>query len=260
MTMTLRREVTAERGQESVEEWRIRRDLAAMYRLAAMNQWDDVIYTHISARLPGSEGHFLMNPSHLSFEEISASNLVRVDLEGTLIDASPDISINRAGYVIHSAIHAARPDAHFVVHLHTLDGTAVSCQAEGLLPLNQAALGIIPQLAYHDYEGVAINLDERERLVGDLGDKRLMILRNHGTLATGRTAGEAWLGMYMLERACSFQIRALSAGRDGILLAPLAAQEYLATLVAENEGPEIFGAAWEALLRRVARASPGFDS
>lgn len=260
MTLSLSRRIDTGVPSMPADEWRVRCDLAAMYRLVALNGWDDVIFTHISARVPGHEHHFLMNPLHLTFEEITASALVKVDLEGNLIGAGPEAAINSAGYVIHSAVHAARPDAHYVVHLHTLDGMAVSCQTGGLLPLSQTSIGVTPQLAYHDYEGVAVHIEERARLVADLGDKRLMILRNHGTLAIGRSAGEAWLGMYMLERACSLQIRALSAGRDGVLLAPDAAQAQVARMVEADQGSQIFGTAWEALLRRIGRDSPGFDT
>ncbi len=174
-------------------EWKVRVDLAAFYRLSALYGWDDFIYTHISARVPGPDHHFLINPFGLMFDEITASSLVKVDIDGNIIGEG-EYGINYAGYVIHSAIHAAREDAHFIAHFHSPDGMGVSAHAEGLLPLNQRALAIIPRLSYHDYEGVALNLDERERLVADLGDTRIMLLRNHGTLALGATPGEAWSG------------------------------------------------------------------
>ncbi|HEY5409751.1 MAG TPA: class II aldolase/adducin family protein, partial [Caulobacteraceae bacterium] len=178
------------RGRVSEAEWRTRVDLAALYRLVALEGWDDMIFTHISARVPGPEHHFLINPFGAFFEEVTASSLVKVDLEGNIVMESA-FGINAAGYVIHSAVHAAREDARFVIHVHSDQGVAVSAQAEGLLPLSQHAMAVLPHLAYHDYEGIALHLDERERVVRDLGDKTLKMLRNHGTLATGATAGEA---------------------------------------------------------------------
>src|SRR5438477_972915 len=182
------------------EEWQARVDLAAAYRLVALFGWDDMIYTHISARLPGPEHHFLINPYGLFFDEITASSLVKIDLEGNVLQETPHF-INPAGFTIHSAVHAARDDAHYVMHLHSDQGVAVSAQKEGLLPLSQHALIVLPKLAYHDYEGIALNLDERERLVADLGDKHVMLLRNHGTLSVGQTAADCWTGMFYLERA-----------------------------------------------------------
>src|SRR5271168_3348139 len=171
------------KGKVSAGEWQTRVDLAALYRLVALYGWDDMIYTHISARLPGPEHQFLINPFGMFFGEITASSLVKIDLNGAILQETPYF-INPAGFTIHSAIHAAREDAHFVMHLHSDQGVAVSAQAEGLLPLSQHALIVMPRLAYHDYEGIALNLDERERLVADLGEtKTLMLLRNHGTLA-----------------------------------------------------------------------------
>src|ERR1700712_4864616 len=207
------------KSQVGEEEWKLRVDLAACYRLVALYGWDDMIFTHISARLPGPEHHFLINPYGLFFNEITASSLVKIDLDGNIVRETP-YAINPAGFTIHSAIHAARDDAHYVMHLHTDQGVAVSIHAEGLLPLSQHALVALPQLTYHDYEGIALNLDERERIVADLGDKKLMMLRNHGTLAIGSTAAECWLRMFYLERACKQQVMALSIGRENILLAP----------------------------------------
>src|SRR5206468_3504413 len=206
-------EVISLKGKVSAEEWQARVDLAALYRLVALQGWDDLIYTHISARIPGPEHHFLINPYGLLYEEITASSLVKIDLEGNILQETPYF-INPAGFTIHSAIHAARDDAHFVMHLHSDQGVAVAAQAEGLLPLSQHALIVLPRLAYHDYEGIALNLDERERLVADIGDKTLMLLRNHGTLAVGDTAANCWVGMYYLERACKQQVMALAGGRD----------------------------------------------
>ena len=250
-----------QRDTFSEAEWRTRVDLAAFYRLSALHGWDDLIFTHISARAPGAEEHFLINPFGLMFEEITASSLVKVDLEGNLIGDSY-YDINYAGYVIHSAIHAARHDAKFIAHFHSPDGMAVSAQVEGLLPLNQRSLGIVPRLAYHDYEGVAVNLDEQERLVRDLGDKSVMLLRNHGTLALGASPGEAWSRIHQLETACTAQVRTLSAGRDHVLLAPEAVQTKMAgaggrPLSNKHNTSDLI---WEAALRKAHRHSPGFDS
>ena len=243
----------------SPEEWAVRVNLAAMYRLAALNGWDDLIFTHISARVPGPDHHFLINPLGLMFEEITASSLIKIDLDANIIAGPQGARVNGAGFVIHSAIHAARDDANYVIHLHTTDGIAVSAQPEGLLPISQFALGIIPMLSYHDYEGVALDLDECERLVADLGDRTMMILRHHGTLALGPTAGVAWLSMYGLERACAVQVRALSAGRHGIDLAPVAAQDKVGEQVTQDlSAPYKLG--WDALLRKLQRTAPGFDS
>jgi ribulose-5-phosphate 4-epimerase/fuculose-1-phosphate aldolase len=248
----------------SEAEWRVRVELAAFYRLAALHGWDDLIFTHITARVPGPEHHFLINPYGLMFEEITASSLVKIDLEGNVIDDS-EYGINFAGYVIHSAMHAAFPNALFVAHFHTYDGIAVSAHKEGLLPLNQRSLALIPNLSYHDYEGIALNLDERERLVADMGANKIMILRNHGTLVLGATAGEAWSGIFRIESACTTQVRTLSIGRDHVLLAPQAAQDEVHHQFANRKIPvegkrsstELI---WEASLRYAHRHSPGFDS
>lgn len=249
--------VASLKGKVSAEEWQARVDLAALYRLVALYGWDDLIYTHISARIPGPEHHFLINPYGLLFEEITASSLVKVDLEGNVLQETPYF-INPAGFTIHSAIHASRDDAHYVMHLHSDDGVAVAAQAEGLLPLSQHALIVLPKLAYHDYEGIALNLDERERLVADIGDKTLMLLRNHGTLSVGETAANCWVGMYYLERACTMQVGAMSAGRDKVLIAPQASQNEVKNQ-ASSRG--IGGAlAWPACLRKLDRELPGYDA
>lgn len=200
------------------QEWEARVDLAACYRLAALHRWDDSIATHISARVPGEEA-FLINPYGMLFEEITASSLVKVDLDGNILSDTPH-DVNRAGFVIHSAIHAARDDAGCVMHLHTDDGVAVSCLAEGLLPINQTAMLAAGHVAYHDYEGVAVDEGERARLQADLGQKNLLILRNHGTLTVGRTVAEAYTRMFVLERACTIQVRALSMGRPLMPVSP----------------------------------------
>ncbi len=239
------------------EEWQARLDLAALYRLVALHGWDDMIFTHLSARVPGPEQHFLINPYGMFFEEITASSLVKVDRDGNVVEDT-EYGINPAGFTIHSAIHIARPDAHFIMHLHSDQGVAVAAQAAGLLPLTQHALAVLPALAYHDYEGIALNLDERERLARDLGSKTLMLLRNHGTLAVGATAAEAWLGLFFLERACRQQIMALTAGRDGVLIAPEAAQAEVRAQTLRGAVPMAARLAWPGLLRLLDRRSPGY--
>jgi ribulose-5-phosphate 4-epimerase/fuculose-1-phosphate aldolase len=248
------------RSKVSAEEWHARVELAALYRLVALYGWDDLIYTHISARVPGPEHHFLINPYGFHFEEITASSLVKIDLEANVLQQT-EYFINKAGFTIHSALHAARQDAHYVMHLHSDDGVAVAAQKEGLLPISQHALIALPQLSYHDYEGIALNLEERERLVADLGSKTTMLLRNHGTLSIGRTAGECWLHMYYLEKACTQQVRALSAGRENLLLAPRQSQETVMDQLSRRRRDVPGGAlAWPGCLRRLDRELPGYDT
>ena len=206
-------------GTVSAEEWAVRVDLAAAYRLVALYGWDDLIFTHLSARVPGPDHHFLINPYDMMFDEITASSLVKIDVEGNPVVPTSH-PVNPAGFTIHSAVHMARDDAQAVMHLHTPAGQAVSAQAEGLLPHTQTAMTILQDLAYHDYEGIATDLEERERLVEDIGEKNTMILRNHGTLAVGKSVAECFLRLYFLERACDAQIRMLSAGPDGLYNPP----------------------------------------
>lgn len=248
--------VASLKGKVSVEEWQARVDLAALYRLVALYGWDDLIYTHISARIPGPEHHFLINPYGMLFEEITASSLVKIDLDGNILQETPYF-INPAGFTIHSAIHTARDDAKYVMHLHSDQGVAVAAQKDGLLPLSQHALIVLPRLAYHDYEGIALNHDERERLVADIGDKTLMLLRNHGTLAVGDTAANCWVGMYYLERACTMQVQALSAGRSNVLDAPVASQAEVKNQVSRGIGGAL---AWPGCLRKLDRELPGYDA
>ena len=245
------------KGVVSEEEWKVRVELAALYRLVALHGWDDMIFTHISARVPGPETHFLINPYGFYFDEITASSLVKVDLDGNIVQETQNF-INPAGFTIHSAVHAARDDAHFVIHLHTVAGVGVAAQKDGLLPISQNACLLQHQVAYHGYEGLALNHDERERLVADLGDKPLMLLRNHGTLACGPTAAAAWIGIFFLERACAQQIAALSTGRDNVLIAPDAAQ---AETKEQGRGIAFISAlAWPGALRQLDRKSPGYDT
>lgn len=232
-----------------------RRDLAAAYRLVALFGWDDHVATHISARLP--DGTFLLNPFGLMFEEITAANLMRVDMDGRVLEP-PGAPINPAGFTIHSGMLAGRPDVNAVIHLHTRDGVAVSATREGLLPLNQTALTIYHDVAYHAFEGVANDLDERERLQADLGAKNILILRNHGTLAVGGSVGAAFARIYMLEWACSAQVRTLSMGRELNLPTPEAIAkmgEQMSGGFAEGFAQHVF---WPAMLRKAGRACPGF--
>ncbi len=248
------------KGQVTSEEWAARVELAALYRLTALHGWDDAIFTHISMRVPGPEHHFLINPYGVYFDEMTASCLVKVDLDAQIVMETP-YKINPAGFTIHSAIHAARPDALCIMHLHTDAGVGVSAQAEGLLPISQNHLIVIPRLAYHGYEGVALNLDERERLVADLGDRSLMMLRNHGTLGVGGSAAETWTLMFFLERACAQQIAALSGGRAGILIAPEAAQMTVQDQTSQRAGMSgVARLGWPGLLRKLDRRLPGYDS
>ena len=247
------------KGRVSEEEWTARVELAALYRLVALHGWDDAIFTHISMRVPGPDHHFLINPYGVFFDEMTASALVKVDLDGAIVMETPYF-INPAGFTIHSAVHAAREDAHCVMHLHTDTGVGVSAQAEGLLPIGQNSLVVLPALAYHDYEGIALNLDERERLVRDLGSKSLMLLRNHGTLACGPTAAATWMNMFFLERACAQQVAALSGGRQHILFAP---DEAVQEVSGQTQGMGVGGVAklaWPGLLRKLDRHLPGYDA
>ncbi len=202
------------RERVSAQEWDTRVDLAACYRLVALYGMTDLVYNHITARVPGSADHVLINPYGMLYDEITASSLIKIDLEGrTVLQPDHAYSVNAAGYVIHSAVHSARHDAHCVIHTHTRAGTAVSALADGLLPLSQTAMRFAGHLAYHDYEGPAFNRGERERLVADLGDKSAMILRNHGLLVCAPSIPQAFNLIYWLEQACKIQIDVLSCGR-----------------------------------------------
>ena len=240
----------------SPEEQALRVDLAAAYRLVALHGWDDLIFTHLSARIPGTD-HFLINPYGYLFEEITASSLVKIDCDGNTVDGSPH-AVNPAGFTIHSAVHTGRDDAHCVVHLHTVQGQAVSAQPDGLLPITQTALQILDDVAYHDFEGIAEDLSERERIVRDLGRKNALVLRNHGTLTVGETVSDAWLRMYMLERACEAQIAAQAGGR--LLEAPADAREVTATIARAGLPTIGRSLAWPALLRRLDRLDPSYRS
>jgi ribulose-5-phosphate 4-epimerase/fuculose-1-phosphate aldolase len=249
-------EIPSLAGKVSDGEWAIRVDLAAAYRLVAHYGWDDLIFTHLSARIPGPEHHFLLNPYNLMFEEVTASSLVKVNMEGNPVDPTPFIT-NPAGFTIHSAVHMARPDAIAVMHLHTPHGQAVSAHAEGLLPLTQTAMLVRGDLAFHDYEGVAVDLSERERIVADLGDKNAMLLRNHGTLAVGKTVGECFVRLYFMERACQAQIYALSAG-DNVNNPPQGSPEVAAEQGTAGIAMAANFLAWPALKRKMMRVDPSF--
>src|SRR5690242_15897317 len=242
--------------QVNEQEWQARVDLAAAYRLVALYGWDDLVFTHLSSRVPGPEHHFLLNPYGMLFEEVTASSLVKVDLDGNKVMDSPYF-INPAGFTIHSAVHAARQDALCVMHLHTEYGIAVSAQADGLLPISQQAMFPLSSLAYHDYEGLALNEEEKPRLLADLGDHNNMILRNHGLLTVGRTTAEAFLSMYLLERACRIQILAQSGGgelhriKDPIIKL-VASQQKAVTM---GQGAELV---WPGLLRKLDRIDPSY--
>ncbi|MDQ2802338.1 MAG: class II aldolase/adducin family protein [Pseudomonadota bacterium] len=245
----------------SDEEWRVRCDLAALYRLIAHFRMTDFIYTHISARLPGPEHHFLINKYGVNFHRMCASDLVKIDLDGTVVEDGDKQSrrVNAAGFTIHSAIHMARPDLVCVVHTHSAAGTGVSAQQHGLLPISQHALKFYDRLAYHGYEGIALDLDERDRLVHDLGPHKAMILRNHGLLVGGTSIAEAFHMIYMLERACSAQIAALSGGAE-LVFPPEEACRHTAEQFRRHENDEHYAMAWQAALELVENDRPDYRS
>lgn len=246
------------RDAVSQAEWRVRVDLAAAFRLVALHGWDDLVFTHLSARVPGPEHHFLINPYERMFEEVTASSLIKIGADGQAVDAGATM-VNAAGFTIHSAVHMAREDAKAVIHLHTRCGQAVSAMADGLMPYTQTAMIAGRDLAFHTYEGIATDLAERERLVADLGSCNTLLLRNHGTLSVGETVGEAFLRIYFLERACEAQVAMLAAGRDHLHAPPPG----VAAKVADQSRPETLSMvaqrlAWPALLRKLDRIDPSF--
>jgi ribulose-5-phosphate 4-epimerase/fuculose-1-phosphate aldolase len=236
-------------------EWRARVDLAACYRLVARNGWDDLIYTHISATVPGAEGQYLINPFGLGFDEVRASNLVKVDVRGRIIGESP-YRVNPTGFTIHGAVHAARPDALCVMHLHTTAGIAVSMLRCGLLPLSQHAMRFYKNVAYHDYEGVALDPAEEKRLTEDLGQHKAMILHNHGTLTCGVTVAEAYVLMATLEKACVTQLAAMAASKD-LVVPPEEVLDLAVSQLIDDSTPE-GELEWPSLLRRLERDDPSF--
>jgi ribulose-5-phosphate 4-epimerase/fuculose-1-phosphate aldolase len=254
--MTQQQSSASVRDRVTAQEWQQRVALAAAYRLVAHFHWDDLIFTHLSARVPGGEEHFLINPYGMTFDEITASSLVKVDLAGNKVMASPH-EINPAGFTIHSAIHAAREDAHCVLHVHSVNGAAVSAQKHGLLPISQQSIFVLSSLAYHDYEGVALRDDEKPRLVRDLGDKNFFMLHNHGLITVAGNVPDAFLFMYTFESACLIQVRAQAGGGPLISIDPgiiATAQQQAATVTKEAVG----ALAWPALLRRLDRIDPSY--
>lgn len=241
------------RNQVSDIEWKVRCDLAAAYRLVALYGWDDLIFTHITAKIPGTK-HFLINPYGLMFSEITASSLVKIDISGSKVMESPG-EINPAGFIIHSCIHAAREDAMCIMHTHSLNGVAVSTQKQGLLPISQFAYAILPKMAYHDFEGFALNAEEQPRLVRDLGDKDFLMLRNHGLLTIGSNIALAFMEMHRMEAACMVQVRAQGAELIHI------PDEIMKTFKAETPAirTEKANLTWKALLRRLDKVNPGYD-
>jgi ribulose-5-phosphate 4-epimerase/fuculose-1-phosphate aldolase len=249
-------------GTVSDAEWQIRCELAATYRLCAMHAWTDLVFTHISARLPDEDGEerFLINPYGLLFDEMTASALVKIDLDGNIKQDTPYF-INPAGFTIHSAVHSAREDAGCVIHVHTPYGIAVSVQKAGLRRYTQFSMQIHDDLAYHDYEGIALDLDERERLIHDLGDKSLLMLRNHGTLTIGKNCAIAFLRMYLLENACKTQILAQSVGGEEHLHEEKAeighrVHQQSSPVFQQGLGDNLV---WPGLMRKLQRTNPGFD-
>ena len=242
----------------SAEEWQTRVDLAAAYRLVALFGWDDLVFTHISARVPGEPEAFLINPYGLLFEEITASSLVKVNGSGQKLSESP-YPVNPAGFVIHSAIHEARHDAQCVLHTHTLNGVAVSAQQVGVLPLSQQSIFVLSSLGRHDYEGVALRDDEKPRLVHDLGRNTYLLLHNHGLLTVGDTIPDAFQAMYLFESVCAIQVRAQAGGGALRAISPdiIATARQQAAQVTRGLGGQL---AWPGLKRRLDRRLPGYAS
>jgi len=243
------------RDRVSAEEWDTRVNLAAAYRLVALYGWTHLVQNHISARVPGEDQHFLINPYGMLFREITASCLIKIDCDGKIVDDSP-YRVNEAGFVIHSAVHAATDDLHCVLHTHTEAGMAISALECGLLPINQGAFRFYNRVAYHDYEGVALDLEERARIVRDLGNKRVIILRNHGLLTAGRTIAEAFVLMYHLEKTCKAQLLAMATGAK-LIIPPPDVCEHAASQF--ERGGRIAGTLdWPALIREADDADPSY--
>ena len=256
----LSRMITSLEGRVSADEWQTRLDLAAAYRLVALFRWDDLVFTHITVKIPGTE-HFLINPYGLLFDEITASSLVKIDIEGKVLQDTP-FPINPAGFVIHSAVHSARHDISCVMHTHTLNGVAVSAQKGGVLPLSQFSIGVLSSLAYHDYEGIALRDEEKPRLVADLGDKTFLMLRNHGLLTVGKTVADAFAAMYFFETTCAVQLRAQAggtlAGGELIEVDPAIVRGAAAQAREATKGMGVGALIWPGLLRRLDRIDPSF--
>jgi len=244
------------KDQVSADEWQLRCDLAACYRLVAMYGWTDLIFTHISARVPGPGHHFLINPYGMMFDEITASSLIKVDQDGNKLSESP-LPVNRAGFVIHSAIHAVREDAQCVIHTHTRAGVAVSAQRDGVLPISQQSTFVLASLAYHDYEGVALHDAEKPRLQEDLGGANFLMLRNHGLLTVGASIPDAFLAMYIFESACQIQLAAQAGGGELRMIAPEILGGTAESMKVQTSG--LGGAfAWPALIRKLNRVDDSY--
>ena len=244
----------------SAEEWALRVDLAAAYRLTALYGWTDLVFTHISARIPGPEHHFLINPYGMMFDEITASSLVKVDMQCNKLDDNPH-PVNPAGFVIHSAVHSVRHDAGCVLHTHTRAGVAVSAQKHGVLPISQQSTFVLASLAYHDYEGVAIRDDEKARLQADMGEANFLMLRNHGLLTVGKTIADAFLSMYTFENTCRIQVDALAgqAGADALTAVNPQILHGVAHAMKVQTGGLGGPFVWPSLLRKLQRENPGYD-
>jgi ribulose-5-phosphate 4-epimerase/fuculose-1-phosphate aldolase len=245
------------KNQVSTEEWQARQDLAACYRLVAHFKMTDWIYNHISVRVPGSHEHYLINPFGLLYEEITASSLVKVDVNGNLVE-DVALDVNPAAFIIHGAIHQARPDVGCVLHTHTRAGVGVAAQTQGLLPISQHAFKVYDRVAYHAFEGIALNADEQKRLVADIGTKDVLILRNHGLLTMGRSVREAFELMYYLERACEIQIAALAGGSEVTIPTDAVCQHTCEQF--SNDNSYVKGRDWQALLRLLDRTDPSYKN
>ncbi len=245
-------------GTVSQTEWQMRVDLAACYKLLVLHEWDDLIYTHVSAKVPGTE-HFLINPFGLTFSEVTASNLVKIDINGNIIQPDCPFSINPAGFTIHSAVHAAREDATCVIHIHQDDAIAVASQQQGLLPLSQYAAFALASISYHGYEGLAVDESECVRLQADLGDANFMLLPNHGALTVGQTIGDAFMHMYDLIRACQIQLKMQQSGAELTYLPDHIVPNIKAQANVVHTGLTGGQKAWPAMLRRVKHHFPNFD-
>ncbi len=245
------------KGQVSAEEWQLRCDLAACYRLVALYGWSDLVFTHISARMPGDGHRFLINPYGLMFDEITASSLIEIDQDGKKLSTSP-FEVNAAGFTIHSCVHAAREDAGCVIHTHTRAGVAVSAQKGGVLPISQQSTFVLASLAYHDYEGVALRDDEKPRLQADLGSANFLMLRNHGLLTVGVSIADAFLSMYMFETTCQIQLAAQSGGGELVQVDPPIVAGVGESMRRQTQG-QAGAFVWPSLKRKLDRQSPGYD-
>ena len=259
MTSNALLDIPDRRAQVSAAEWQARVDLAAAYRLVAAFKWDDLVFTHVSVRVPGADNQFLINPYGLMFEEITASSLVKIDTSGNKLDDSP-YDVNPAGFTIHSAIHAVRHDAQCVLHTHTLNGIAVSAQKGGVLPISQQSIFVLASLGYHGYEGVALRDDEKPRLAASLGANTFLMLRNHGLLTVGETVADAFLAMYLFEAVCTIQVRAMSGGTELISVDPRIIAGAKAQAAQGTRGVGGGALTWPGLMRRLDRINPGYDA